>query len=173
FGSMTDIFSGINSRYSALVLQATHRMSHHLQFSGSFTLSRARDFGQNQSTFSDTNDLLLPGQIAPEKGISLNDIPHRFVAHAVVTSPWRKSGWAGWFANDWEFAPIYQWQTGVPYNLVTSGTPRIGAVSGLGSSINGSGGDNRLDVLPRNIYRRPNVWVADMRLAKTFTFQER
>jgi hypothetical protein len=173
FGSMTDIFSGINSTYSALVFQATHRMSHHLQFGANFTLSRARDFGQNQSTFSDTNDLLFPGQIAPEKGISLNDIPHRFVAHAVVTSPWKKSGWAGWFANDWEFAPIYQWQNGVPYNLVTSGTPAIGPLFGLGSSINGSGGDTRLDIIPRNIYRRPNVWVADMRLAKTFTFQER
>jgi len=169
FGSMTNIFSGINSTYHALVLQVNHRMSHHVQFSANYTFSKAKDFGQNQSTFSDTNDLLLPGQIAPEKGISLNDIPHRFVANAVVTSPWKKSGWAGWFANDWEFAPVYQWQYGVPFSLVTSGTPP----GGLGSSINGSGGDNRIDVIGRNSFRRPNIWVADIRLAKTLTFQER
>jgi len=169
FGAMTDIFSGINSTYHALVFQVNHRMSHHVQFSANYTLSKAKDFGQNQSTFNDTNDLLVPGTIAPELGPSINDVPHRFVVHAVATSPWKKTGWLAWFANDWEFAPVYQWQYGVPFSLVTAGTPP----GGLGSSINGSGGDNRIDVIGRNSFRRPTIWVADFRLAKSFTFQEK
>lgn len=173
FGSMTDIFSGINSTYQALVLQLNHRMSHHLQYSASYTLSKATDFGQNQSTFSDTNDLLIPGNVAAENGPSINDVPHRFVANAILTSPWKKTGWLAWFANDWEFAPVYQWQYGVPYSLTTSGTPNIGPVFGLGSSINGSGGSTRIDGLGRNSFRQPNIWVADFRLAKSFAFRER
>jgi hypothetical protein len=170
FGSMTDIFSGINSKYNALAIELKHRMSHHIQFGASYTLSKATDFGQNQSTFSDTNDLLIPSNIAAEKGTSIDDIPHRFVVNAVINSPWKQQGVLGWFTNDWEFAPIYQWQYGTPYSALTAGTPSGGAI---GSSINGSGGANRIDVLGRNTFRQPNVWVADMRLAKTFTFQER
>jgi hypothetical protein len=179
FGSMTDIFSGINSKYNALALELKHRMSHHIQFGASYTYSKATDFGQNQSTFSDTNDLLLPGLIAPEKGTSIDDIPHRFVVDAVLNSPWKQQGWLGWFTNDWEFAPIYQWQSGVPYSLTVSGSPSFkinnGAtiIAGISGGINGSGGDTRTDVLGRNTFRRPNEWVADFRLAKTFTFQER
>jgi hypothetical protein len=173
FGSMTDIFSGISSSYYALVVQMNHRMSHHIQFGANYTLSKATDFGQNQSTFSDTNDLLIPGQIGFEKGASINDVPHRFVLNAIATSPWKKTGWLGWFANDWEFAPVYQWQYGVPYSLTTSGTPNVGSTFGLGSSLNGSGGANRIDAVGRNTFRQPNIWVADFRLAKSFTFQEK
>jgi hypothetical protein len=172
FGSMTDIFSGINSSYNALALELKHRMSHHVQFGASYTYSRAVDFGQNQSTFSDTNDLLIPGNIKAEKGTSIDDIPHRFVVNAIATSPWRQKGVLGWFTNDWEFAPIFQWQYGVPYSLTTSasfGSPP----GGISGTINGSGGANRIDVLGRNTFRQPSLWVADMRLAKTFTFQER
>jgi hypothetical protein len=169
FGSMTDIFSGINSKYTGLALELKHRMSHHIQFGASYTFSRAIDFGQNQSTFSDTNDLLIPFNIGAEKGTSIDDIPHRFVVNAVVTSPWKQQGVLGWFTNDWEFAPIYQWQYGAPYSALTAGTP----AGAIGSSINGSGGANRIDALGRNTFRQPSVWAADMRLAKTFTFRER
>ncbi len=169
FGAMTDIFSGVNSRYDAFVVEVSHRMSHHIQFSVNYTRSRSQDFGQNESTFSDTNDLLLPNTIAPEKGPSIYDVPYRLVAHAVISSPWKKTGWAAWFANDWEIDPIYQIQSGLPYTLRTSGS----APGGLGGGINGSGGDNRIDVIGRNTFRLPGVWVTDLRLAKYFSVSER
>jgi hypothetical protein len=170
FGTMTEVFSGINSRYDALVLQATHRLSHNIQFTANFTRARAFDFGQNESTFSDTNDLFLPFTAAPEQGRSIYDVPYRFVANAVMTLPWKRTGWAQWFVNGWEFDPIYQIQSGLPFTLRTSGTPSGGA---LGSSINGSGGDNRTDVLGRNSFRMPQTWVTDMRVAKHLKFQEK
>ncbi|HWX53467.1 MAG TPA: carboxypeptidase regulatory-like domain-containing protein [Verrucomicrobiae bacterium] len=169
FGSMTDIFSGVNSRYDAFVVQVDHRFSHHLQFSVNYTRSRSRDFGQNESTFSDTNDLLVPFQIGPEKGTGIYDTPYRIVAHAIAKSPWKVNGWAGWLANDWEFAPIYQIQSGLPFSLLTAGTPP----GGLGSSINGSGGANRIDVTGRNTFRNPGTWFSDLRLAKSFKYQEK
>ena len=173
YNAMTDIVSGANSKYTALVLQANHRMSHHVQFAASYTFAKATDFGQNQSTFSDTNDLFLPGRvpnaIAQEKGPSIYDVRNRFVSSAVITSPWKKTGWLAWFANDWEMDPVYQAQNGLPVTLRTSGKPAAGFSGGL----NGSGGDNRLDVLGRNSLAMPNTWVTDLRLAKYLNFQEK
>jgi len=169
FGNVTTIFSGINSSYNALVTQVNHRMSHHVQFSVSYTWSHAIDFNQNQSTFSDTNDLLVPNNIRLEKGNSIYDVRHRFVAHAVMTSPWKVGGWLGILANDWEFDPIYQIQNGLPYSLTSAGS----APGGLNSGLNGSGGDTRIDVVGRNTFRRPTTWVSDIRFAKHFKVQEK
>ncbi|HEY6307989.1 MAG TPA: carboxypeptidase regulatory-like domain-containing protein [Candidatus Angelobacter sp.] len=169
FGSMSDIFSGINSSYHALVVQANHRMSRHIQFSASYTWSHAIDDGQNQTTFTGTNFLLFPNNIAAEKGNSIYDIPNRFVANAIITSPWKMNGWAGWFANDWGLSPIVQIQNGLPYTLSVAGNAPGGAISG----INGSGGTNRIDILGNNSFRMPSQWEQDVRVSKTFTFQER
>ena len=178
FGSETDIFSGINSSYNALVVQVSHRMGHNIQFNANYTWSHAIDFGQNQSTFSDTNDLLLPltvpGAIAAEKGNSIYDIPNRFVVNAIMTSPWKKMGWAGWLTNDWELAPIFQIQNGLPLNMTTSGTPTIALPDrSIGSGITASGGANRLGLIGRNTLRLPNTWVQDLRLSKSFAITER
>jgi hypothetical protein len=185
FGSMSEIFSGTNSNYNAMVVQVSHHMSRNIQFNANYTWSHAIDYGQNQSTFSDTNDLLFPASVpnavGAEKGNSIYDIPNRFVVDAIMTSPWKRSGWEGLFANDWQVAPIFQIQNGLPVNLVTSGAPSIvqtiGAanslLNGIGSSINGSGGANRLDLIGRNTFRQPTTWVPDLRVAKFFTFQER
>ena len=172
FNSMTDVFSGINSRYDAFVVQVQHRFSHHVQFSANYTRSRSIDFNQNESTFSDTNDLLVPFNIAADKGPSIYDVPWRFVVHSVMTSPWKKTGALGWFTNDWEFDPIYQVQAGLPYSARTSGS-LPNALTPIGSGINGSGGDNRIDVVGRNTFRFPNAWISDIRLAKYFTFTEK
>jgi hypothetical protein len=170
-GSMTDIFSGINSSYHALVVEANHRMSRNIQFSASYTWSHAIDFGQNQTTFTGTNFLLFPNSIAAEKGNSIYDIPNRFVANAIMTSPWKVKGWAGWLANGWELSPIVQLQNGLPYTLSVSGNAPapLGAIGG----INGSGGTNRIDILGNNSFRMPSQWEQDLRVSKTFTFQEK
>lgn len=178
FGSETEIFSGINSSYHALAFQLNHRMSNHVQFSANYTFSHANDFGQNQSTFSDTNDLLLPlslpNAIAAEKGRSIYDVPSRFVFDSVMTSPWKRNGWLGFLTNDWQLAPIFQIQNGLPLNLTTTGTPSIAAPDrAIGSGITASGGANRLDIIGRNTFRLPNTWVSDLRLSKSISITER
>lgn len=169
FGSLTDIFSGVNSSYNALVVQANHRMNHNVQFQASYTWAHAIDFGQNQQTGSATNSLLFPNTIAPEKGNSIYDVRNRFVVSAVMTSPWRQSGWARWFTNDWELSPIVQTQNGLPYTLFVSGN----APGGVNGSINGSGGTNRIDILGNGSFRMPYTLEPDVRVGKSFAFQER
>jgi hypothetical protein len=171
FGAETDIFSGTNSSYNALSLDLSHRMNHNLQFDAHYTWAHALDFGQNESTFSDTNDLLTPLNYALDYGNSIYDVRHRFVFNAVANSPWKKSGWLGYLTNDWTLAPIFQYQTGLPFSLSTSGNAPGGVPGGGG--VNGSGGAFRIDVLGRNTFRFPNTWVQDLRLSKTLKFQER
>lgn len=176
FGAMSDIVSGVNSSYHALAIQVNHRMSHNIQFGANYTWAHAIDFGQNQTTFSSTNSFLFPNSIAAEKGNSQYDVPNRFVLNAIINSPWKKDGWLGVFANGWEFAPVYQIQNGLPYNLLVIGNaPLPGPVpaGGVLGSINNSGGTNRIDILGNNSFRLPMTWLTDMRIAKNFSIRER
>ncbi len=164
FGSMTDIFSGVNSNYHALAVSLNHRFRKHVQFRANYTWSHALDFGQNQSTFTDTNDLLVPGNLKLEYGNSIYNVPNRFTLDGVFDSPWRLSGWAKWLANDWRLSPIVQIQNGLPYSLFTSGS----APGGLASGINGSSGRSGIDIIGRNTFTMPRTAVTDLHLAKRF-----
>jgi hypothetical protein len=172
FGSITDIFSGITSNYQALVVAMNHRMSHSIQFQASYTYSHAIDYGQNEQTFTATNLLLVPNNIHLEKGNSIYDVPNRFVVNAVMESPWKRTGWQGWLTNGWQLSPIVQVQNGLPYTLSVSGNPP-NAVLPTSSGINGSGGSNRIDVLGNNSFRMPLTLEPDVRVSKSFTFQEK
>jgi carboxypeptidase family protein len=188
FGAMSEVFSGVTSNYNALSIQLNRRMSRHVQFLGSYTWSHSLDFGQNASTFSDTNDLLVPNNIQLEYGNSIFNVPNRVVASAIVETPWHASGALGYLTNGWEIAPIYAAQSGLPYSLVTSGTPpsiilstttdpvtgNVTTVSAkpLGSGINGSNGRKGIDVIGRNTFQLKRTMDMDLRIAKKFRFTE-
>jgi len=189
FAAMSEIFSGITSNYNALAIQLNRRMTKHLQFAANYTWSHSLDFGQNASTFSDTNDLLVPNNIRPEYGNSIFNVPNRIVGTAIAESPWHVPGWLGYLANDWEIAPIYAAQSGLPYSLVTAGTPptitlstttdpvtgNITTVSArpLGSGINGSNGRKGIDVIGRNTFVMKRTIDMDLRLSKKVRFGDR
>jgi Carboxypeptidase regulatory-like domain/TonB dependent receptor len=168
-GATTDIFSGISSNYNAFTAQVNHRLSHHVQFGANYTWSHALDYGQNGTTFNDTNDLLNPFNIKGEYGNSIFNVPNRMVLNAIVESPWHVNGWKSYLINGWQLAPIYQIQNGLPYSLVTSGN----APGGLGGGVNGSNGRKGIDVIGRNSYRLPRTQVVDLRISKKFTFAEK
>jgi len=155
--------------YNAFVVQVNHNMTHNVQFTANYTWAHALDYGQNESTFTDTTDLLNPSCLQCEYGSSNFDVRHRFTASAVVNSWWNVKGWEGYLANGWQLAPIFAAQTGLPYSLVTSGS----APGGASGSINGSGGATRLFETGRNTYRYPNTYVLDLRLSKSFQIKER
>src|SRR5207245_7141016 len=123
FGAMSEIFGGVSSNYNALALQLNRKMTNHLQFTANYTWAHSLDYGQNASTFSDTNDLLVPTDIRGEYGNSIFDVRNRLVASAVAESPWHVGGVLGYLVNDWLLAPIYSSQSGLTYSLVPSGTP--------------------------------------------------
>jgi hypothetical protein len=188
FGAMSEIFSGISSNYNALALQLNRRMSNHLQFMANYTWSHALDYGQNATTFSDTNDLLAPNNIRSEYGNSIFNVPNRFTVSMVGESPWKVAGWLGYLTNGWELAPIYSAQSGLPYSLVTAGTPPTFSSTNidpatdnlttvtykaLGSGINGSNGRKGIDAIGRNTFQQKRTIDMDMRVSKKIQFGER
>jgi hypothetical protein len=171
FNAMTNIFSGVNSNYNALVVQVNHRMNKYVQFLANYTWSHALDYGQNESTFTDTNDLLVPNDIKGEYGDSIYNMPNRFTMNAVLDSPWHTSGLAKYLVEGWQLSPIVSLANGLPYTLTTSGTAP-GAMPG-GGGINGSNGAYRIDVVGRNTFRLPRTGDLDLRLAKRFPIREK
>jgi Carboxypeptidase regulatory-like domain len=188
FGATSSVFSGVSSNYNALVVAINRRMTDHLQLTGSYTWAHALDDGVNETTFSDTNDLVVPTNIKGEYGNSIYDIRNRVVVSAVIESPWKVSGWAGYLANDWELAPIYSAQSGLPYSLVTSGNnpgivttstdPTTGdttivTYTPLANNVNGSNGRKSIEQISRNGFRQKRTINMDLRLSKKIKFGER
>ena len=66
--------------------------------------------------------LLDPTNIRLEKGNSNQNVPNRLVMAAVISSPWRLHGAWGYLANDFELAPAFSTQTGLPYSVGISGS---------------------------------------------------
>jgi len=172
YGAITEVFSGVTSNYDALALQVNHRLNHSVQFGSNYTWSHALDTGVNGSTFTDTNDLLVPNSIRPEYGNSSFDVRDRFVLNAIVNSPWKTKGWLGYLANGWEIAPIYQAQSGLPFSLSTAGNAP-GSLPAGGGGVNGSGGRKGIDIIGRNTFRFPRTQVIDLRVSKRFTFADK
>jgi hypothetical protein len=66
FGSLTDIFSGVNSNYQGLVMQVNHRFAQHFQMNANYTWSHALDYGENNQTATTANNLLRTRLAADE-----------------------------------------------------------------------------------------------------------
>ena len=178
FGSITDIFSGVNSSYQGLVGQINHRFTNHFQVNANYTWSHALDFGQNNQTATVANNLLDPQDIRQEYGNSITNIPNRLVFGAIVTAPWKYTGWKSYLLNDYEASPAYSVQSGLPYSIGTTGTlssafTPTGALSAIGGGINGSNGTFRVPGFERNGFEQPKTNVLDLRLSKRFSVKER
>jgi hypothetical protein len=181
FSSITDIFSGVTSHYEALVGQFKHQLSHSIAFHANYTWSHALDYGENNTTGASATALLDPTNIRLDKGNSNQNVPNRLVMAAVISSPWHLHGAWGYLANDFELAPAFSTQTGLPYSVgisgssstltVTPGAP-VQKIINTGS-FNGSGGANRVPITDRNVVQQPATYVADLRVSKRLLFRER
>jgi hypothetical protein len=185
FSSKTDIFSGVSSSYHALVLQVAHSFYHNLTFQGSYTWSHALDYGENDTTFASTNALLDPNNLRADYGNSNHNVPNRVIATAVATSPWHAHGWLSYLANNYTLSPSFSGQTGAPYSATISGSlpstssgplenaSGTGLIQGVSTStLNGSGGENRLPGTSRNQFHYRDAYILDLSGSKTFTIRE-
>ena len=178
FGALTDVVSNINTSYHALAAQLVHRMSKGLSFQMNYTFSHALNFGENNSTFADTNDALDPTNPRGDYGNSNQNVPNRLVMYMVYQTPKFYKGWLGLLTNDFQISPSFAIQSGLPFSAASSGTPTTaltsaGVQNAIGGGVNGSNGAFRFDVLGRNQYKFPTSAVLDLRLSKRFVVHER
>ena len=176
YGQITRIFSETNSKYVAGVVKVEHNLSRSVDLHASFTYAHSSDFNQNATAFTDTNDVLDPANLALEYGNSNFDIRRRLTGGLVLKTPWHVRGLLGAAANGFELSPTAEVRDGLPYSMATSGSipalryvdtvNRKEILSGLGASINGSGGANRIADVGRNTFRYPGVINANLRVSK-------
>jgi hypothetical protein len=122
-----------NSTYHGLATQVTKRMTHGLQFVGSYTYSHTID----DSTADFFSTILTPRRpqdfqnLSADRANSALDRRHRFTLAAIYDMPFFKN--SNWLAKNvlgnWEVAPVYTYQS-----------PEWATVqSGAGHDVNGNG----------------------------------
>jgi outer membrane receptor protein involved in Fe transport len=183
YQQITDIVSETNSQYQAAVLRLDHQASRSIDLHASFTHAHAIDANQNATAFADTDDVLDPTDLALEHGNSNFDIRNRLTGGLVLRAPWHYRGLRGALLDGYLLAPTGELRDGLPYSMATAGSvpstkyvdtvDRTETLSGLGASINGSGGATRLPTVGRNTFRYPGVANMDLRVAKRTHIDER
>ena len=119
FGDVSAQLSDGNSNYNALNLELKRRFSNNFQFQASYTWSHSIDDS------SDLQTLLKPQDnrdFFAERADSLFDQRHRFVFSGALSSPteWRSSSSAVHrFFSDFTIAPIIEFSSGRPFNILT------------------------------------------------------
>jgi hypothetical protein len=172
FAQMIDIF-GVSTNYNALVIQASHRLSHSVQFNANYTWSHGLDYNPTATTnltASSGFNMVSPNNVGAEYGNSNFNVPNRFVFNMVVNSPWHVKGALGYLANGWQMSPIFQAQNGLPYSIGVSGSAP-GLLSS-GGGFNGSDGVFRI-ASGRNIFPMPGTQNLDLRFTKSIPIKER
>ncbi|HEV2487541.1 MAG TPA: TonB-dependent receptor [Terracidiphilus sp.] len=180
FSTITDIFSGVNSNYEAMVAQYTHRLAHHISLNANFTWSHAMDYGENNTTGAGANALLDASNLGLDYGNSNQNVPTRLTIYGVAQSPWHFHGPLAYLLNDYELAPNFQTQSGLPYSpgISTSNSslyqPGATTLTPLiTSTFNGSAGAARVPIIIRNAYQYPKTWQLDLRASKSLAVRER
>ena len=179
YQQIAEIQARANSTYEAAMLRLDRYGTRGLSVHAHYVYSHAMDWNPSASTLVAGSDVLDPMNFAAEYGTSNLDMRHSAAVMLVFQAPWSLHGIGGRFANGWLLSGIGQFHSGLPYSMrITGAIPkemdRYGAptIIGIGPSINGSGGDNRIYGIGRNTYRYPHTWKADLRLGKQFNLGE-
>jgi hypothetical protein len=182
YQQITQISSRANSTYEAAMVRLVSRDHKGVAINARYIYGHAMDWNPNESVSVTGSDVLDPADFKHEYGVSNLDRRHSLNTTLIFRSPWRLRNLAGQIANGWRFSGIGSFHSGLPYTMRTSGSvPRVvnltthAVITGLGSGMNGSGGDNRVYGIGndgrsydmgRNTFRYPAVWKVDVRLAK-------
>jgi len=177
FGAITNISDSVESKYNALVVGFNRRFYKGFQIQSSYTYAHANDYGQSSQTFTASNNVLNPFDLAAEYGRSNFDIHHVFVFEAV----WTPDVYRGEnkilqnLVDGYTLAPLFRAASGAPFTAGISGNapnqPGFTSFTG-GTGILADGGTNRVPWLPPNFFQMPRTANVDFRLQKAFTLHE-
>lgn len=141
--------------YQGVSFELKQRFSHHFMAMLNYTYSKARntttDFNSDYAPFDETN-------LAAEYSLSDFDERNKFVAAGVIQSPWNHI-----VLKNFELAPIINYHSGNPFNLLT------------GTDLNNDRHftNDRPPQAGRNTGLGPDYFSLDLRLSRTFRLHEK
>ena len=120
-GNITESTSLGWSHYKGLWATVNHRMTHGLQLSGSYTLSKSTDTNSYDGTLTAQDNTNL----ADSEALSDFDVRHRFSLNATYELPFHGNR----LKEGWQINVVEQAQTGNPLNIVTNISTITGTVN--------------------------------------------
>ena len=164
FGPVTAIESNANATYHAGTAEAVLRGWHGLGARGSFTFSKAIDYGPQVGATPRLDGQFDPFADGYDKGLSSLDRPWGVAGTVNWRSSWEGGGeWARRLLGGWGLASVGRVGSGAPYSYVIFGGTRL---AGGHESVNGSGGATYLPTVGRNTLRLPMRSKVDLRASK-------
>jgi hypothetical protein len=139
--------SQASALYEAGILEVKKRFSNHFTLFGSYTYSHAYDTSTDFNTDYGPQD---PTDLSLDRGPSEFDQRHKVVVAGVFDSPWKQPILSGF-----ELSPIFNYHSGLPFNLLATGE-----VNGDNHTTN-----ERPIGAPRDSGLGPNYYDFDMRLS--------
>jgi len=124
----THWFSEGVSFYNGLDVDVTHRISHGLQFRGTYTFAKSLNDGDSMNTSVATNSPAFtenPRDIRADYGRASFDIRHSGVINAIYDLPFGRgtSGWTNRLIGNWQISGIETVQSGLPFTPQLSYNP--------------------------------------------------
>jgi len=116
FGDMDANYSNGSSVYHGLTANLRKRFGNHYEFLASYTWSHAIDDSTDLQSTLTPQDSFFP---ALDRSTSLFDQRHRFVFSGVYQTGHLRSGALGALLSDWTFAPLIEFSSGRPFNIIT------------------------------------------------------
>src|SRR5207253_2638094 len=117
FGDMDANFSNGSSVYHGFSANLRKRFSTHYEFLASYTWSHAIDDSTDLQSTLTPQDSYYPSL---DRATSLFDQRHRFVFSGVYqTGKFGGDGFGGKFLSNWTFAPLIEFASGRPFNILT------------------------------------------------------
>jgi hypothetical protein len=171
FGPVTALESNANATWHGLTVEARLRRRGGVEVHGSYTWSKAIDYGAEQGATPRVNGQFDPFSVGYDKALADSNFPQRFAGDVVWRSRLgRGSKFARETLSGWRLSALGTAGSGRPYSYeIFGGT----SLSGGSYSINGSGGSAYLPTVGRNTLRLPARWDVDARLGRGFRLMER
>lgn len=116
FGDMDANFSNGSSVYHGFTANLRRRFANHFEMLASYTWSHAIDDSTDLQSTLTPQDSYYP---AVDRSSSLFDQRHRFVFSAVYQTGRLSGGFGKKLLSDWTFAPIIEFNSGRPFNIIT------------------------------------------------------
>jgi hypothetical protein len=163
--------STAKSFYQGLTFELNRRLANRLQFSTSYTLSKAKDDKPDQTS-------VVPGggddakiaenqfDLSGEYGRSDLDVRHRFIFSPVYetgTFRYSENKIVRALLSDYVITGIFTAQSGVAYSALVSGDPNGDGITST----------DRVPGTRRNEFSTPAIYQFDMRLGRIIRFGER
>jgi Carboxypeptidase regulatory-like domain/TonB dependent receptor len=119
FGDMDANFSNGSSIYHGLTSNLRKRFGNHYEFLASYTWSHSIDDSTDLQSTLTPQDSYFP---ASDRSTSTFDQRHRFVFSGVYQSgKLNGDGFASKFFSNWTLAPLIEFGSGRPFNIITGG----------------------------------------------------